>query len=115
MVGKLINSPNWSETAAQTCAEHSEATCLVVVVLERGLQSDVSVQLVAVCQFNGALCALLESGALNGCAAQVEAATTHSIRRRISMRDTHIISGSDIIITTHAYTEMSIPVSAADI
>ena len=41
--------------------------------------------------------------------------TTHSIRRRISMRDTHIISGNDIIITTQAYTDMSIPVSAADI
>lgn len=88
MVGKLINSPNWSETAAQTCAEHSEATYLVVDVLERGLQSDVSVQLAAVCQFNGALCALLESGALNGCAAQVEAVCVCAARLGVSVAGT---------------------------
>ena len=39
-------------------------------------------------------------------------ATSMSIRRRISMRDTSIMSGSDSSITTHAYTDMSMPVLA---
>ena len=61
-----------SETVVQTCAERGEVAFCVVDVLERGLQSDVAVQLATVCQLNGVLGALTEASALSRQSALVE-------------------------------------------
>ena len=61
-----------SETVVQACAERGEVAFCVIDVLEGGLQSDVAVQLAAVCQLNGVLGALTEASALSRQSALVE-------------------------------------------